>query len=328
MASVQPETILHQLAGEWAALAAAGAPGKPEVGVMRACSMNLVVAAEDETDAARASQTVAALMDEHPSRAIILRPAARDAALDAQVVLQCRMPSGERRQICCERIEITVPEARLDEALRVIPGLLAPDLPAVLWCRGQSWLEHDRFRRLHPLLERIVVDSCALHDASQVFFAIAALRQGKARVADLSWTRLTLWRESIANCLLACSLEDSGAVRTVEVRHTGERPSAAALYLAAWLLRGFRNASPAFRSVPGDGQVAGVTIEGDGFRLELQRLQGDTVRISGCAAMQAVSLPHASDERSMSEELAISGPDEAFEQTLALAAALAERMQS
>ena len=252
---------------------------------------------------------------------------ARSAALDAQVILQCRMPSGERRQICCERIEITVPEARLDEALRVIPGLLAPDLPAVLWCRGQSWLEHDRFRRLHPLLERIVVDSCALHDASQVFFALAAMRQGKARVADLSWTRLTLWRESIANCLLACSLEDSGAVRTVEVRHTGERPSAAALYLAAWLLRGFRNASPAFRSVPGDGQVAGVTIEGDGFRLELQRLQGDTVRISGCAAMQAVSLPHASDERSMSEELAISGPDEAFEQTLALAAALAERMQ-
>jgi glucose-6-phosphate dehydrogenase assembly protein OpcA len=327
MAAVQPQSILRQMAAQWAALAEAGASGKSEAGVMRACSMNLVVAAEDETDAARACQTVAALMYEHPSRAIILKPATRDAALDAQVILQCWMPSGERRQICCERIEITVPEARLDEALRVIPGLLAPDLPAVLWCRGRSWLQHERFRRLHPLLERIVVDSCPLQNASQVFPALAALRQGKARVADLSWTRLTLWRESIANCVSACLLEDSGAVRTVEVRHTGERPSAAALYLAAWLLRGFRNASPAFRSVPGDGQVAGVTIQGGGFHLDLQRLHGDTVRISGCAAMEAVSLPHASEERSMSEELAISGSDVTFEQTLALAAGLAQRMQ-
>ncbi|MGC8758632.1 MAG: glucose-6-phosphate dehydrogenase assembly protein OpcA [Bryobacteraceae bacterium] len=326
MPAVQAETILREMAAQWAAVAAAGASDSPETaGVVRACSMTLIVAAESEADAARAGETVAALMQSHPSRAIVLKPAPRQAALDARVILQCWLTSGARRQICCERIEITIPEGNQDEVLRVIPGLLAPDLPAVLWCRGDVWTRQQPFARLHELLDRIIVDSSCTADPAEALCALAALRQGRTRVSDLAWTRLTLWRETIANTVAASGVEDPDAVQEVEVRHAGARPSTAALYLAAWLLRVFRNAAPVFRSVPGDGQVAGVAIQAGRIRLELDRLAGQTVRVSGCAGVQALHLPHASEERSMREELAIAGPDGVFEETLAPATELAAK---
>lgn len=329
MPAVQAETILREMAAQWATVAAAGAPeGTDASGVVRACSMTLIVAAEHEADAARASETVAALMQAHPSRAIVLKPAPPQAALDAQVVLQCWMAAGARRQICCERIEITVPEARQDEVLRVIAGLLAPDLPAALWCRGAIWTRQQPFARLRELLDRIVVDSSGIEDPGEALRALAALRQGRTRVSDLAWTRLTPWRETIANTVAASGLDDPDAVRQVEVRHAGARPSTAALYLAAWLLRTFRKAAPVFRSVPGEGQVVGVAIQTDRIRLELERLAGETVRVSGCAGVQALHLPHANEERSMSEELAIAGPDRVFEETLAVAAELAAIWQA
>ena len=52
MPAVQAETILREMAAQWAAVAAAGAPeGTDASGVVRACSMTLIVAAEHEADA-------------------------------------------------------------------------------------------------------------------------------------------------------------------------------------------------------------------------------------------------------------------------------------
>ena len=48
-------------------------------GVLRACAMTLVVAAENAADAERVRQTVGVLMHNHPSRAVILRPGGRRA---------------------------------------------------------------------------------------------------------------------------------------------------------------------------------------------------------------------------------------------------------
>jgi glucose-6-phosphate dehydrogenase assembly protein OpcA len=328
-AAVQPERIVRDLAELWASLAKAGSPENPAAsGVLRACAMTLIVAADDAADAANVGQTVGELMHEHPSRAIVLKPAEAGAELDARVFAQCWMPFGSRQQICCEEIEITTPEQSLDEVSRTILGLLAPDLPAVLWCRGQSWFERSGFERLYPLIDKIVVDSCSFRDASRVFPTLRALRRGKARVADLSWARLTMWREAIANTFEACEGRDLGAVRSIEVRHYGEAPSAAAYYLAAWLTRAFANAAFQFRSMPGEGQVAGVKVQGDGVDIELQRLERDTVQVSGSASLNAIILPHASDTRSMSEELTITGTDVVFEEVFARAEQLAQSRRS
>ena len=58
-------------------------------------------------------------MPEHPARAIVIRlRGAGERALSERVYAQCWMPFGQRRQICCEQIEITASDAALADLRR------------------------------------------------------------------------------------------------------------------------------------------------------------------------------------------------------------------
>ena len=90
-----------------------------DAGVLRACSMTLVVLAEEADDAAALGETVAALMPEHPARTILIRLRGEgERALSERVYQQCWMPFGQRQQICCEQIEITASDAALADLPR------------------------------------------------------------------------------------------------------------------------------------------------------------------------------------------------------------------
>src|ERR1700676_2709336 len=105
--ALQPERVLHDLQQLWAQMAKDQAESG---GVLRACAMTLVVAAEDAADAERVRQTVGVLMHNHPSRAVILRPrgdGGNGAVLDARIFAECWKPFGKAQQICSEGIEIT-----------------------------------------------------------------------------------------------------------------------------------------------------------------------------------------------------------------------------
>ena len=111
--TVAPEQILKELADLWVE------SGKQEragsgAGVLRACSMTLLVLAESSEDTQVLGETIAALMPEHPARTILVRLSGEgERALAERVYSQCWMPFGQRRQICCEQVEITVSDAAL-----------------------------------------------------------------------------------------------------------------------------------------------------------------------------------------------------------------------
>ncbi len=99
--TVAPDHILKELAALWTQEGKQG-----DAGVLRACSMTLVVVAEAAEDAGALGETIAALMPEHPARAILIRlQGDGERALSQRVYEQCWMPFGQRRQICCEQIE-------------------------------------------------------------------------------------------------------------------------------------------------------------------------------------------------------------------------------
>jgi glucose-6-phosphate dehydrogenase assembly protein OpcA len=273
------------------------------------------VAADDAHDAETIGETVGELMHEHPSRAIVLKPAAAGEPPSSRVYAQCWMPFGGRQQICCEQIEISTPEGRLEEVARVILGLLAPDLPAVLWARGQRWFERAGFEQIYPLIDKIVVDSCEFDDTATELATMREIRnRRRPRVADLAWARLTMWREMIAHTLeIAAPAAIRASMREIAVEHFGEAPSTACYYMAAWLARALPKAKVSFARAPGEeGRVAGVVLRDGDFELAFRRVEGDTVRISG-ARESLVVLPHASDFRAMREELTISGADPVFD---------------
>jgi glucose-6-phosphate dehydrogenase assembly protein OpcA len=320
-ATIQPERILKELAELWVSLAQPGQGEATASGVLRACSMTLLVAAKDERDAQDIGETVGALMHEHPSRAIVLKPDGEGSDLNARVYAQCWMPFGGRQQICCEQIEIVTPEGQLDAVSRVILGLLAPDLPAVLWARGGHWFERAGFEMLYPLFDKIVLDSCTFENPEAALAVMRKLRgRRRPRVGDLSWARLTMWREMIAYTLeVVAPGEKQKAIRSLAVEHYEETPSISCYYLAAWLARALPSAVVTFRRVPGElGRVAGVELTGDGMELAFRRVEGETVQISG-AQSNVVVLPHSDDYRAMREELAITGADPVLDAVFAKA---------
>ena len=89
-----PRHILRELADLWVTL---GKQGQDEsgAGVLRACTLTLVVLAEASDDAAALGETIAALMPEHPARTIVVRlSGAGERALAERVYAQCWMPFG------------------------------------------------------------------------------------------------------------------------------------------------------------------------------------------------------------------------------------------
>ena len=188
--TIAPDRILHEMADLWVSL---GKQGEGDAGVLRACSMTLIVAAEESDDAQAIGETLAALMPEHPSRAIVVRFRAEDQrSLAARVFAQCWMPFGHRQQICCEQIEITASDASLPDLAAVLMPLKVPDLPVILWCRSPRLFRLAAFAQLSSIAQKVVLDSAACDDqAGAIKEMQEAVAGGRAPLADLSWTRLT-----------------------------------------------------------------------------------------------------------------------------------------
>lgn len=315
MSSVQPEKILKELAGLWGGMSKGDTQGVNS-GVLRACAMTLVVAAESEADAFAAGETLGELMHEHPSRAIVLRPSANNGELEARVFAQCWMPFGKRQQICCEQIEITSSMDRVSEVQGTVLGIMVPDLPMVLWVRGGSWLLSDGFARLFPLAQKVVIDStkCLAGTLADHFKMIRRLEPNVKLLGDLAWTQLTSFREVIAH-----TFEDQNlfkrlrGVTSIEVEYTNHPVTAA--YLAGWLKSASPDASIQIR--PKQGEFDMVQLSGPSLDIRVELGMPVQFHIDGFA--HRAMLPPTSEVSLMREELSILRTDRVFRAALAVA---------
>jgi len=328
-AILEPDRVLRELSELWEELGRQ----QPEGGVLRACALTLVVLMEESEDSQATGETVARLMRDHPSRAIEVRVrAGAERVLSARVLAQCWMPFGQREQICCEQIEITVSEGALGDLAPVLPPLAAPDLPVVLWCRSPRLLELPEFPALAQAAGKLIVDSTAFPDPAAALGLLAA-RPASPRLADLAWTRLTRWRELIAQIFENRRYEAClGKVTAARVIFTGERPPAHAYYLAAWLLNGLEAAGSTagveLEREPGagDAAVTGVELTAGGLeprRFSVRQTEAGAaeIRVDGLVNRTIFEMPD--DYTLMREELSITGPDPVFERALGRAARLA-----
>ena len=225
-ATVNPEKVLKDLRELWVQLAR-----EQESGVLRACAMTLIVIAEDDGDAEHVRQTLGVLMHDHPSRAIVLK-AWEGAELGARVFAECWMPFGRNQQICSEGIEMTADAANLGEVAQLLLPLIVPDLPVVLWCRGARFFSTRYFDPLFPLAHKIVVDSVAAKNPKGAIAVLKELRLRGERLADLEWTRLTGWRQALANVFDDAPME----IAEARVGYAGAM-STGILYFLRWMER-------------------------------------------------------------------------------------------
>jgi glucose-6-phosphate dehydrogenase assembly protein OpcA len=329
--TIAPERILHDMADLWVSL---GKQGEGDTGVLRACSMTLVVAAEESDDAQAIGETLAALMPEHPSRAIVIRFRSGDRReLAARVFSQCWTPFGHRRQICCEQIEITASDASLPDLAPVVLPLTVPDLPVILWCRSPRLFHLPAFAQLAAIAEKTVLDSAVFTDAAAALKDMAAVAAAGGLLADLSWTRLTRWRELIAQIFEnRAQLANLPLVSDILISYRAAATPATAYYLAAWLLDGLDKIGAHPRiGFHSDGGEPAWRLS----RIELRApdrpdaiasialAEGAAAEVKTGGLVSKAPLPALTDYALMREELSIPGRDPAFERALAAAAKLA-----
>jgi glucose-6-phosphate dehydrogenase assembly protein OpcA len=323
---IDPEHILRELREMWVQL---GRDRQAHGGVLRACAMTLVVAAEPDSsgaDAAAAHRTIGLLMHDQPSRAIVISPRAGGEfaapVFSAHVFSECWMPFGSQQQICADGIEIASDAEQTDEVARLLVPLIAPDLPVVLWCRGARAFLDRSLDPLFPLADKIIFDTARVRHPPSAIEFLRRMRHSihgrRQVVADLAWTRLTAWREAVGHLLEP----DAARVTVARVTQSGAKPGTSALYFARWIEGAIPGVSvlldPAAADTISDAAgLCAVTFSGAGGERSIQLAASGSLQVRAGERTYASPLPPITEETLMREELTILGRDPVFDRVLA-----------
>lgn len=322
-ASVRPERILKDLAKLWIDLGKDDHQ-KGSAGVLRASSMTLIAAVEEEGDAQAVSETIAEVMHQHPSRVIVMRVEGGAAdSLDARVFAQCWMPFGRHQQICCEEIEITASQSRVEDLPKLVLGIMVPDLPVVLWCRSERLFRDPAFQNLFGMADKIIVDSSRFQNSAE---APALIRQVVASgriISDLSWTRLTRLRQTIAQIFENQSLLPRlKQLERVVISYSGpaaaesDQAPASLQYLVSWFHTTVSAAvETVFRQTQPHYEILGISMDGPELHASVE-LEENAAAVYVNGLNRRISFPKQSDSDLIREELSILGPDPVFRRSL------------
>jgi glucose-6-phosphate dehydrogenase assembly protein OpcA len=141
--------------------------------------------------------------------------------------------------------------------------------------------------------------------------------------ADLAWTRLTRWRETLARVFEnRDTLARLSEVRSVQVRF-GPGYETAAWYLAAWSANALASVGQVVTPVVGrQDESLCLELSGGMFHVKLSRQDDRLVTVVN-EQTNCTNLPRPADYHMMREELGIVRRDAVFEATLASATRLA-----
>lgn len=214
-------------------------------------TLNLIVYCRNFADVQRATELLDPIISHHPCRAIVVSPPApqSEEELHTEVSASCLTSHAGNRYIGRELVSLAAQPSAHRRVASIARALILPDLPVFLWWRDAKSLGGELFQLLSELAERVIVDSAGLEDLQADWPRVHALVQRpRLAVSDLAWSRLTSWRQLIAQ------LFDGPArasylrqLRRIVVEFSqeggGAKVPADALLLGAWLARqlGFRS---------------------------------------------------------------------------------------
>ncbi|MCC6536571.1 MAG: glucose-6-phosphate dehydrogenase assembly protein OpcA [Bryobacterales bacterium] len=329
--AISPSRILKDLDALWLSLGEEQQHEPPVSGargaspVLRACAMTLIAVVD--TDDVTVGETLAMLVRSHPSRLIVLTVTPGEApSLEAGVTAQCWMPFGKRQQICCEQISLSASRSSLPEIPPVIRGLIVPDLPVACWLRGRNLLQTPELEGVMRLADKLIVDSGGVADLAAQIGYISAHEAGVRRVGDLAWTRLTRWREAIAQLF-----DDAGGaaraqrLERIRIEYEGAHVPMSAYYLAAWLRHSLGRSLRAEIVRVGHferARVCSVHLAEQACDVSITVTSGRDVQLHAGARDAHTVFPRLSEYELLREELSVLGPDPVYEAVIAAVPAL------
>lgn len=197
-----------------------------EGGQGRALTLNLICRAQDAADAARMAESLWGLGPRHPARVFLLTPGAAGKA-----IYLAADPHGS------ELMELAVAPERAASPVSVVAPLLVSDLPVVLLWRGGDPQGSPEFHEWAAMADRVLVDAHRMRLDAARLGALGRELPGRTDLNDLTWTRLTPWRQLLCQGL-ETEAEGFRHIRRISITAGhGQKPTAslAATLFAGWL---------------------------------------------------------------------------------------------
>lgn len=319
--------------------------------LVRASVNNMVVVTPSRSAGQRALVTVESLGARAPSRCVVLiaePPAERQRVRSWARVAHHRLSLGGSEVVWEEVIVQTNVDPRHLPAV-VLP-LLLPELPVFTYWEGTPPFSDAVFEELASVTDRLIVDSSTFTDPVADLSRLAGVAQAlRPALSDCAWTRLTAWRELLADPFNGPPLR--GTAARARRLHIDAVDLAAGLELTGWLASRLgwelREASSAddlhvarYGTASGDceARIASTLGSASLTRVELGvdldegeaaiRIEATpshlvvTVRAPGHPTARRFGL--GSEQSPLAAELEVFGRDRVFEAALAAAAALAK----
>lgn len=310
--------------------------------ITRASLFNLVAYTETDTGRDHASEVISELTSRHPCRAIVLLANADEPVdeLSASITAHCHLAGGGGKQVCCEQISIRASGKSVAHVGAAVLPLLESDLPTVVWWQGNFLLRPDSLKRLSTVADRIFFDTSLWPDARQHLAALSRTMEALrgTSFADLSWTRLGLWRRLTAEAFDEPHCQTMlPAIRSVEILHgCGPGAQLRALLLASWFAAqvGWTPAETHDRlhlSCRQDDDatsvgILSVSLKGENVEVCVRKNHGERTATAIVNVPDACGLPRkrafwpTDDASLLSQELDHTAPHKVYERALALAA--------
>ena len=181
--------------------AAEGPPGSQTV--IRACALNLLVYVKSEEEGREVSNVVSQVTLQNPCRAIVMitDPTSSRTALTAWISAHCHLPVAGEKQVCSEEISVAASGEAVADLPSVVVPLTVSGLPVYLWWRAGRYQPPSHFNQILRIADHVFVDSARFPDPPEDFTSFWAQVEkfsGDIAFSDLNWTRLTPWRELVA----------------------------------------------------------------------------------------------------------------------------------
>lgn len=173
--------------------------------VTRACTLTLLIYVESDEAADEVNNLVAEVTRQNPCRAIImmLEPEASPSGLEAWVSAHCHLPVVGEKQVCSEQITIRARGEAGQGLASVVLPLTVSGLPIFLWWRAGDFSPPPYFDQILRLTQHVIVDTARFSPSGTHLQDLAASLHkfaGRIQLTDLNWSRITPWRELIAQC--------------------------------------------------------------------------------------------------------------------------------
>jgi hypothetical protein len=197
LAGVPMSSVIGRIEKElreiWSAPLKAGESAKSRV-----CTMNLVVVARTRELAGRYAPVIDEVTASIPARAIIvaLEPEAPSGALEGEATAVCSVAGGVDGALCSERITLVATGSTCARVGSAVDALLVPEMPTTLVWLGRVHTDDPVFLSIASDAQRIILDTEYTSLSSLMKLARwTRADAGRAAVADLAWTRLSVWQE-------------------------------------------------------------------------------------------------------------------------------------